>query len=162
MPPHLTVVRKDLIPGKRPDKILHYDSRCYSGQFSEDGNFFFCCSQDFRVRLYDTLNPYEWKYYKAVSFPFGQWTITDATLSPDNKYLAFSSMHHEAALAPTDPNDSSEPILLDFGNSSQPRTLLLSRHFGVCSTYLLWYDHAKLTLSHLRSSLYGFPAMAVR
>ncbi|KAL1991303.1 hypothetical protein VTN49DRAFT_5295 [Thermomyces lanuginosus] len=126
-------ILQDLIPGKRPDKILHYDSRCYSGQFSEDGNFFFCCSQDFRVRLYDTSNPYEWKYYKAVSFPFGQWTITDATLSPDNRYLAFSSMHHEAALAPTDPNDSSEPILLDFGNSSQPRTLLLSRHFGIFS-----------------------------
>jgi WD repeat-containing protein 23 len=105
-----------MIPSSSPDKIIHYDSRCYSGQFSDDGNFFFCCSQDFKVRMYDTSNPYDWKYYKTVDYPFGQWTITDATLSPDNKYLAYSSIRHLVCLAPTDPNDRSDPLLLDFSN----------------------------------------------
>ncbi|KAL9043846.1 MAG: hypothetical protein Q9214_002978 [Letrouitia sp. 1 TL-2023] len=83
---------QDLIPSSKADMIIHYNSRCYSGQFSDDGNFFFSCAQDFKVRMYDTSNPYKWRYYKTVIYPYGQWTITDATLSPNNKYLAFSSI----------------------------------------------------------------------
>ena len=98
------------------DKIIHYDSRTYSGQFSDDGNFFFSCGQDFKVRMYDTSNPYEWGYYKTVDYPFGQWTITDATLSPDNRYLAYSSIRHLVCLAPTDPADRSDPTILDFSD----------------------------------------------
>jgi WD repeat-containing protein 23 len=123
--------RQDLIPGTTADKIIHYDTRCYSGQFSDDGNFFFCCGQDFRVRMYDTSNPYDWKYYKKVRYHgVGQWTITDATLSPDNRYLAYSSIHHEVSLAPTDPYDTSEPMSLDFSSSRQGRRG--PRNWGVC------------------------------
>ena len=64
--------------------------------------------------MYDTSNPYEWRYYKTVTYPFGQWTITDASLSPDNKYLAYSSIRSMVCLAPTDPNETAEPWLLDF------------------------------------------------
>ena len=64
--------------------------------------------------MYDTSNPYKWRYYKTVSYPFGQWTITDASLSPDNKYLAYSSMRSNVCLAPTDPNETGEPWILDF------------------------------------------------
>jgi DDB1- and CUL4-associated factor 11 len=66
--------------------------------------------------MYDTSNPYEWKYYKTVDYPFGQWTITDASLSPDNRWLAYSSIRHIVCLAPTDPSDTSDPALLDFTN----------------------------------------------
>lgn len=59
------LIRQGMIPESVADTIIHYNARCYSGQFSEDGNFFFSCSQDFRVRMYDTSNPYDWKYYKA-------------------------------------------------------------------------------------------------
>ncbi|BDD63393.1 hypothetical protein MAP00_008288 [Monascus purpureus] len=109
---------QDLIPGSVADKIIHFDSRCYSGQFSDDGNFFFCCSQDFKVRMYDTSNPYEWRYYKAVDYPFGRWTITDATLSPDNRFLAYSSIRNLVCLASTDPADQSDPTILDFSSSN--------------------------------------------
>jgi DDB1- and CUL4-associated factor 11 len=108
-----------MIPSSKADKIIHYNSRCYSGQFSDDGNFFFTCSQDFKVRMYDTSNPYDWKYYKTVDYPWGQWTITDASLSPDNRYLAYSSIRHIVCLAPTDPSDQSEPMTLDFSNMSR-------------------------------------------
>ncbi|KAK2757330.1 hypothetical protein FQN54_004844 [Arachnomyces sp. PD_36] len=110
---------QDMIPGTVADKIIHYNSRCYSGQFSDDGNFFFSCAQDFNVRMYDTSNPYDWKYYKTVRYPFGQWTITDATLSPDNRFLAYSSIRHMVSLAATDPHDKSDPTLLDFSISSR-------------------------------------------
>ncbi|OJJ61262.1 hypothetical protein ASPSYDRAFT_146673 [Aspergillus sydowii CBS 593.65] len=110
-------IAQGLIPGTTADKIIHYDARCYSGQFSDDGNFFFSCAQDFKVRMYDTSNPYEWRYYKTVDYPFGSWTITDATLSPDNKFLAYSSLRHLVCLAPTDPDDSSDPTVLDLASS---------------------------------------------
>lgn len=110
---------KGLIPSSNADTIIHYDKRCYSGQFSDDGNFFFSCAQDFKVRMYDTSNPYKWKYYKTVVYPYGQWTITDASLSRDNRYLAYSSIRNLVCLSPTDPNDQSEPLQLDFSDMGQ-------------------------------------------
>ena len=59
------ILKQDMIPESTADTIIHYNARCYSGQFSDDGNFFFSCAQDFRVRMYDTSNPYDWKYYKV-------------------------------------------------------------------------------------------------
>lgn len=128
-------VFQDLIPGSVADKIVHYDTRCYSGQFSDDGNFFYSCAQDFKVRMYDTSNPYEWKYYKTVDYPFGQWTITDATLSPDNRFLAYSSIRNLVCLAPTDPADQSDPTILDLSvlpGGRGRRGLYGNSYFGVC------------------------------
>lgn len=111
-----SLASQDLIPSSKADLIINLNDRCYSGQFSEDGSFFFACGQDFKVRMYDTSNPYDWRYYKTVNYYGGQWTITDATLSPDNKHLAYSSIRSEVCLATTDPTDSSEPRHLDFSN----------------------------------------------
>lgn len=105
-----------LIPSSKADVIINMNARCYSGQFSEDGNFFFAAGQDFKVRMYDTSNPYDWRYYKTVNYYGGQWTITDASLSPDNKYLAYSSIRSQVCLAPTDPENNADPTLLDFSD----------------------------------------------
>ena len=107
---------QSLIPGSKADLIINLNARCYSGQFSEDGSFFFACGQDFKVRMYDTSNPYDWKYYKTVHYYGGQWTITDASLSPDNKLLAYSSIRSQICLARTDKADEGEPQLLDFSD----------------------------------------------
>lgn len=85
--------------------------------------------------MYDTSNPFDWKYYKSVDYPFGRWTITDATLSPDNRFLAYSSIDNTVCLAATDPADQSDPSMLDL--SSVPRGRLGlghygRAHFGVC------------------------------
>lgn len=142
-PDHASIAKADsenymqnMLPGSQADKIIHYDSRSYSGQFSDDGNFFFCCEQDFKVRMYDTSNPYEWKYYKTVEYPFGQWTITDASLSPDNRFLVYSSIRSAAYLAPTDPEDDTYPNILDFsiapGHTRQHVSESSRSRFGVC------------------------------
>src|SRR6195952_3783281 len=110
-----------MIPSSNADMIIHYDQPVYSGQFSGDGNFFFSCNKDYKVRMYDTSNPYNWRYYKTVDYPFGRWTLTDASLSPDNKYLAYTSIQSQVCLAPTDPNDMGDPYILDLaasGNSN--------------------------------------------
>lgn len=67
------LLKQDMIPESVADTIIHYNARCYSGQFSDDGNFFFSCAQDFRVRMYDTSNPYDWKYYKASATIFATY-----------------------------------------------------------------------------------------
>lgn len=124
----------DLVPGTKADMIVNMDARCYSGQFSEDGSFFFACGQDFRVRMYDTSNPYDWKYYKTVNYIGGQWTITDATLSPDNKLLAYSSIRSQVCLARTDPHESSDPHILHFNDpSARSRGFHDNGHFGIWS-----------------------------
>ncbi|CAF9912526.1 MAG: hypothetical protein GOMPHAMPRED_007682 [Gomphillus americanus] len=131
-------ITQNMIPSSQADTIVHYKARCYSGQFSDDGNFFFSCAQDFLVRMYDTSNPYCWKYYKTVVYPFGQWTITDASLSPDNRFLAYSSIRTSVCLAATDPSNDSDPHELDFadvaGESNRARRRLQgSQRFGIWS-----------------------------
>lgn len=131
-----SLATQDLIPGSKADMIINLNDRCYSGQFSEDGSFFFACGQDFKVRMYDTSNPYDWRYYKTVNYYGGQWTITDATLSPDNRHLAYSSIRSDVCLATTDPTDASEPRHLDFsnmGNGSTAGARGHRGHFGIWS-----------------------------
>lgn len=128
-------IAQDMKPPFTSDMIIHYKARCYSGQFSNDGNFFFSCAQDYKVRMYDTSNPYDWKYYRTVFHPYGQWTITDATLSPDNKFLACSTIRSTVCLAITDPTNEAEPYMLNFaclgGSSNSRRPFHSSAHFGV-------------------------------
>lgn len=83
--------------------------------------------------MYDTSNPVDWKYYKTVDYPFGSWTITDATLSPDNRFLAYSSIRNVVCLAPTDPADRSDPAILDLSSVRGGRAgrRFGSSHFGV-------------------------------
>ena len=132
------LVAQKLMPSTKPDTIIRHDARVYSGQFSDDGDFFFSCGQDMRVHMYDTSNPYHWKHYKTVRYQAGQWTITDASLSPDNRFLAYSSIRCVVYLAPTDPNDHSEPLFLDFSNVARSvgydRTGFVDRgDFGIWS-----------------------------
>lgn len=108
-----------MIPRSRAEKIIHFDDPVYSGQFSDDGNFFFACAQDFKVRMYNTSNPYNWEHYKTVSYPWGQWTLTDASLSPDNKWLAYTSIQSLVSIAPTDPNDTGDPYTLELDDGTR-------------------------------------------
>ena len=130
------LISQGLVPSSTPDTIISYDEPVYSGQFSDDGNFFYACVKDFKVRMYDTSNPYKWKYYKTVSYPMGRWTLTDATLSPDNRFLAYTSIHSTVCFAPTDPNDHGEPYDLDLSGRSSPGYVPQPGHddnFGIWS-----------------------------
>ena len=131
-----------MIPSTNADMIIHYNQPVYSGQFSDDGNFFFSANKDYHVRMYDTSNPYKWRYYKTVEYPFGQWTLTDASLSPDNKYLAYTSIRSTVCLAPTDPNDRGDPYSLDLADMGQGRAQLgyQARHGGSFGIYSIRYS----------------------
>jgi WD repeat-containing protein 23 len=111
------LMKQAMLPSSRPEKTIYFPAPVCCGQFSDDGNFFYACVKDLRVRMYDTSDPYNWKHYKTADYPFGQWTLTDADLSPDNKWLAYSSLQSHVAFAPTDPNDTGDAYTL---NLSRP------------------------------------------
>ncbi|TQW01048.1 hypothetical protein V2A60_002066 [Cordyceps javanica] len=113
------LIAQSLVPSTKVEQIIHYDDPVYSGQFSDDGNFFFSVCQDFKVRMYDTSNPYRWQHYKTVSYPGGQWTLTDASLSPDNKWLAYTSIDSLVCIAPTDPSDRGDPYALNLAEGTR-------------------------------------------
>lgn len=113
------IMAQSMVPGTKADMVLRYDAAVYLGQFSDDGNFFYNATKDFHVRMYDTSNVNEWRHYKTVEHPMGRWTMTDASLSPDNRWLAFTSMMPQVCLAPTDPNDEGEPYLLNLSAASR-------------------------------------------
>lgn len=148
-----------MIPSTTADTIIHYDSPVYSGQFSDDGNFFFAAVQDFKVRMYDTSNPYHWKYYKTVVMPQGRWTLTDASLSPDNKSLAYTSICNMVCLAPTDPNDAGDPYMLDMSDMGGRNTH--RDQFGIFS--IRWSgDGRELVVGTNLQSIYVYDIEARR
>lgn len=71
----------------------------YGGQFSDDGTLFYCYSQEFRVHVMDTKDParprtirfYD-QHHTTDNHLTASWTITDAHMSSDNQYLAWSSL----------------------------------------------------------------------
>ncbi|KAI7111505.1 WD40 repeat-like protein, partial [Hortaea werneckii] len=156
---------QNLVPSSKADLIVNLNAPCYSGQFSEDGSFFFACGRDFKVRMYDTSNPYDWKYYKTVHYYGGQWTITDASLSPDNRNLAYSSIRSQVCLANTEQGDDSEPQMLDFsdlgrggrGGGGWGR----SHHFGIWSLRFSG-DGGEIVAGTSDSSVYVYDLEAQR
>ncbi|KAF3069049.1 LEC14B protein [Daldinia childiae] len=114
-----SMMAQSMIPSSDAEMIINYDDNVYSGQFSDDGNFYFACVKDMKVRMYDTSNPYSWRHYKTVPFTFGSWTLTDASLSPDNKWLAYTSIQSNVCLAPTDPNDTGDPYMLNLSENGR-------------------------------------------
>jgi WD repeat-containing protein 23 len=63
------LMAQGMIPSSKADTIIHYDAPVYSGQFSDDGNFFFACVKDLKVRMYDTSNPVRLPIYLMVGQP---------------------------------------------------------------------------------------------
>ncbi|KAI8959721.1 WD40 repeat-like protein [Daldinia sp. FL1419] len=113
------MMAQSMIPSSDAEMIINYADNVYSGQFSDDGNFYFACVKDMKVRMYDTSNPYSWRHYKTVPFTFGSWTLTDASLSPDNRWLAYTSIQSNVCLAPTDPNDTGDPYMLNLAENGR-------------------------------------------
>ncbi|KAK9729338.1 hypothetical protein K7432_000381 [Basidiobolus ranarum] len=121
-------VSKNYWPSGRGKVVVQYDTRPYSGQYSEDGTFFYVCCQDFLVHIYDTTGP-ELKETKVITGETGRWTITDATLSFDNQWIIYSSISPVIYMAKTDPDDDTQHAL-DFGQDEYPGFGLWSIRFS--------------------------------
>ncbi|GLB35784.1 putative WD domain, G-beta repeat [Lyophyllum shimeji] len=101
----------NLIPNSNGTAIAAYDANIYTGQYSADSSFYYTCSQDFRLHVFDTTAPpiphsgrgttriysdaslqTTMKVRRSIQGNPGRWTITDANLSPDNERMIYSSI----------------------------------------------------------------------
>ncbi|XP_047317092.1 LEC14B homolog isoform X2 [Impatiens glandulifera] len=82
------------LPVHGPRSIYRMNSRAYVSQFSSDGSLFvaafqFRFEQENLIRIYNVDN---WKTKKDIMTKSLRWTITDASLSPDQQHLVYSSI----------------------------------------------------------------------
>ncbi|KAK9288345.1 hypothetical protein L1049_016798 [Liquidambar formosana] len=66
------------------------NSRAYVSQFSADGSLFIAGCQGSQIRIYNVDSG--WKVQKDILAKSLMWTITDTSLSPDQRYLVYASM----------------------------------------------------------------------
>ncbi|GAB2249268.1 hypothetical protein Droror1_Dr00012627 [Drosera rotundifolia] len=78
------------LPVNGPNIVDQMDSCAYVSQFSSDGSLLVAGSQGSEIRIYDVEN--RWKVHKDIRAKSFRWTITDTCLSPDQRYLVYSSM----------------------------------------------------------------------
>jgi WD repeat-containing protein 23 len=66
------------------------DSEAYVSQFSADGSLLVAGFRGSRIRIYDSEKG--WKVRKDISCRSLRWTVSDIALSPDQRFLAYSSL----------------------------------------------------------------------
>ncbi|KAJ3879454.1 WD40-repeat-containing domain protein [Lentinula edodes] len=119
--PHPVVYKEDyaanIVPNSNGVIVANYDANIYTAQYSNDSSFFYTCSQDFRLHIYDTTAPPQRAMSRAdvtqdqpqttmnlnrrIQGQHGRWTITDANLSPDNDRIIYSSITSTAYMCST-------------------------------------------------------------
>eukprot|EP00871_Galdieria_phlegrea_P002828 jgi/Galph1/3546/GphlegSOOS_G2201.1 len=80
-----------------PKNLLKFVSKCrrriYGGFFSPDGTLFFNSEQEDVINIFQTDKCLShWKLMKSVPCRNVNWTVTDMSLSPDQRLLAYSSI----------------------------------------------------------------------
>lgn len=78
------------LPTNGPRRVDKMKSRVYVSQFSSDGSLLVAACQDELIRIYDVDNG--WKVQKNILTKSLRWTVTDTSLSPDQRFLVYSSL----------------------------------------------------------------------
>ncbi|KAG8045150.1 hypothetical protein GUJ93_ZPchr0008g13801 [Zizania palustris] len=82
-------LRKHL-PVKGPWCVDDMDSEAYISQFSPDGSLLIGGFRGSHIRIYNAEK--KWTIHKDITCKKLRWTISDIDLSPDQRYLAYSSL----------------------------------------------------------------------
>lgn len=78
------------LPVSGPTVVDRMTSCAYVSQFSGDGSLFVAGFQESDIKIYNTENC--WRVQKNIRAQSLRWTITDTSLSPDQRFLVYSSM----------------------------------------------------------------------
>ncbi|KAH0933581.1 hypothetical protein HID58_010698, partial [Brassica napus] len=78
------------LPVKGPWLVDQMNSRAYVSQFSTDGSLFIAGFQGSHIRIYNVEKG--WKVQKDILAKSLRWTVTDTSLSPDQRNLVYASM----------------------------------------------------------------------
>ncbi|KAK7063723.1 WD-repeats-region domain-containing protein [Favolaschia claudopus] len=118
----------NLVPNSNGATVAEYDANIYTAQYSTDSSFFYTCSQDFRLNIFDTSVPAfptgpkrrphlhdnlktNMKLINSIRAHPGRWTISDVNLSSDNERLIYTTMSTTCYMTNTmDPAATQIPI----------------------------------------------------
>ncbi|KAF8481816.1 WD40-repeat-containing domain protein [Russula ochroleuca] len=150
-------ITNDIIPNTDGTAVASLTDNIYCGQYSADSSFYYTCSRDFRLHIYDmtappskptqVLRPTErssrrseydepttLNTIKVIQGVSGGWTITDAHLSPDNERIIYSTIDPTVHMATT-LDSSTTQIPIPFADPVPPRRRRLSTfsEFGIWS-----------------------------
>ncbi|KAL8515470.1 hypothetical protein ACS0TY_014239 [Phlomoides rotata] len=78
------------LPVNGPSAIDKMKSCAYVSQFSDDGSLFVAGFQESHIRIYNVDSG--WKVHKDIRARSLRWTVTDTSLSPDRRFLVYSSI----------------------------------------------------------------------
>lgn len=78
------------LPINGPWGVDQLNSPAYVSQFSNDGLFFVAGFQGGHIRIYNVDKG--WQVEKDILVKRLSWTVTDTSLSPDQRFLAYASM----------------------------------------------------------------------
>ncbi|KAK0198745.1 WD40-repeat-containing domain protein [Armillaria mellea] len=123
----------NLVPNSNGSATASYNSNIYTAQYSTDSSFYYTCSQDFRLYIYDTSSPpfspadrqaalsdtsvqTTMNVRRRILGHPGRWTITDANLSPDNQRMIYSSLTSTVYMTSTVDNNPTQ-VPIPFGNA---------------------------------------------
>ncbi|CAG8534145.1 7320_t:CDS:10 [Ambispora leptoticha] len=123
-------VAKNFYPNTNGDVVDYFAAPAYSGQYSLDGTFFYACCRDFCVYIYDTTNPTKFTQTKVIRSETGRWTITDANLSANNEWIAYTSITPYVYVAKTSPHEDFQTMLNFADNRSHEDFGLWSIRFS--------------------------------
>lgn len=120
---------RNIVPDTVHHQVDRYKSRVYGGCFvGPEGERFVTSCQDKRIRVYDTGKSEcrrAWKLTHCISAKGVRWTITDFDVSPDGRWLAYSTISTYVCVVDlADPK--SEQMVLDFAEGTL-------RSFGIWS-----------------------------
>jgi hypothetical protein len=86
-----------MIPNTHCAGSTNFYDRVYNGRFSPDGNFYYCGSQS-DVQIFDTTDPYEWRFLKSEDGLGIRWTVTDMDITPCQRYVLYSTIDSHISL----------------------------------------------------------------
>ncbi|CAN1271403.1 LEC14B protein [Linum perenne] len=78
------------LPVDGPWLVDRMNSRAYVSQFSSDGSLFVAGFQGSHIKIYNVEKG--WKVQKDIRARSLRWTVTDTSLSPDQRFLVYASM----------------------------------------------------------------------
>ncbi|KAK1395162.1 hypothetical protein POM88_014218 [Heracleum sosnowskyi] len=83
-------VASQYLPVNGPGLIDNMDSAAYVSQFSEDGSLCVAGFLECLIKIYNVDRG--WKVQKEIRAGSSPWNMTDTSLSPDQRFLVYSSM----------------------------------------------------------------------
>ncbi|TFK41942.1 WD40-repeat-containing domain protein [Crucibulum laeve] len=158
--PTISAVQKEdyasnLVPNTNGTTVATYDANIYTAQFSDDSSFYYTCSQDFRLHIFDMNAPpvplslqrrggimpdpslkTSMAVRKTIQGHPGRWTITDANLSPDNERMIYSSITPTVYMTSTSPDGSSAQIPISFSDTT--RRYVRNDIWGSSDSFGIW------------------------